>query len=76
MRIVLFMCLFILSFILISEAVAILIPVSFFYTIANALHIYGVESVIVFMTLTNFVISVLSSVSLVLLFTLGKERNQ
>jgi len=73
MRIVLFMCLFILSFILTSEAVAILIPVSLFYTVANALHIYGVESVIVFMTLTNFVISALSSVSLILLFTLGKE---
>lgn len=75
MRFVLFISLFILSFLLTSEAVAVLIPVSLFYTLANALHIYGVESVIVFMAMTNVVISVLFSVILLFLVW-GERQNQ
>lgn len=67
MHIVLLTIVFIACCVAISKGIAVLIPASLFYSLANALHIYGDESVINFMLITNIAISLLFSLMLVFL---------
>lgn len=67
MRIILLILLFIICCVAISKAIALLVPASIFYSIANALQIYGDESVIDFILIVNISISILLSLILVIL---------
>ncbi|MCW0321990.1 hypothetical protein NB714_003101 [Pantoea dispersa] len=67
MRIFLLILLFIICCVAISKAIALLVPASIFYSIANTLQIYGDESIIDFILIVNISVSILLSLILIVL---------
>ncbi|MDQ1211996.1 hypothetical protein [Pantoea anthophila] len=65
MRIILLGLLFILCAIAISKAIAVIVPVTFFYVIASIFNISGDEATIDFVLTANIILSVIMSFALV-----------
>ncbi|MEN4647042.1 hypothetical protein ABEG74_22630 [Pantoea agglomerans] len=65
MRIILLGLLFILCAIAISKAVAVIVPVTFFYSLASLFNISGDEATIDFVLTANIILSVIMSFALV-----------
>lgn len=65
MRIILLGFLFILCAIAISKAIAVIVPVTFFYAIASIFNINGDEAIIDFVLTANIILSVIMSFTLV-----------
>lgn len=64
MRVILLGLLFILCAIAISKAIAVIVPVTFFYAIASFFNINGDEATIDFVITANIVLSVIMSFAL------------
>jgi len=65
MHIILLSLLFVLSAIAISKAIAVIVPVTFFYTIATIFDINGDEATLDFVLTANIILSVIMSFALV-----------
>ncbi|MGJ0480347.1 hypothetical protein [Pantoea agglomerans] len=65
MRIILLALLFVLCAIAISKAIAVIVPVTFFYAIAGIFNINGDEATIDFVLTANIILSVIMSFVLV-----------
>lgn len=65
MRIILLGLLFILCAIAISNAIAVIVPVTLFYAIASIFNINGDEATIDFVLTANIILSVIMSFTLV-----------
>lgn len=64
MRIILLGLLFVICAIAISKAIAVIVPVTFFYAIAGLFNISGDEATIDFVLTANILISIIMSVAL------------
>ncbi|MDE1187181.1 MAG: hypothetical protein PW844_11990 [Pantoea sp.] len=60
-RIFMFVLVFMVCCVAISKAIAVLMPIDAVYSLANALHIFGDESVLDFMIYANVGISIVLS---------------
>jgi len=65
MRIILLGLLFVLCTVAISKAIAVIVPVTFFYAIAGIFNISGDEATIDFVLTANIILSVIMSFVLV-----------
>ena len=64
MRLIFTILLFVFCAIAISKAIAVIVPVTFFYAIAGFLNINGDEATIDFVLSANILISIIMSVAL------------
>lgn len=64
MRFILTILLFVFCAIAISKAIAVIVPVTFFYTIASFFNINGDEATIDFVLTANVIISIIMTVAL------------
>ncbi|MEN4830333.1 hypothetical protein [Pantoea vagans] len=64
MRLILTIFLFFFCAIAISKAIAVIVPVTFFYAVAGFFNINGDEAIIDFVLSANIIISIIMSVAL------------